>query len=121
MPEFTPTQSVVVGPVVSGTLPDLCLATLLGLFELERRSGVLAVYGERSLQLELRDGVVVNCQLDGVTTPAVQGVREAFRWRTGRFAFRPTQIAAGTEAPLSVSALMLEAMRQNDEAARCAS
>lgn len=118
MPEFTPTQSVVVGPVVSGTLPDLCLATLLGLFELERRSGVLAVHGERSLQLELRDGVVVNCQLDGVPTPAVQGVREAFRWRTGRFAFRRTQIAAETEPPLSVSALMLEAMRQNDEAAR---
>ena len=118
MPDFAPTQSVVAGPIVSGTLPDLCLATLLGLFELERRSGVLAVHGERSLQLELQDGVVVSCQLDGAATPAVQGVREAFRWRTGRFAFRRTQIAAGTEPPLSVSALMLEAMRQNDEAAR---
>ena len=110
---------MVAGPIVSGAVPDLCLATLLSLFELERRVGVLTVHaGERSLQLELRDGVVVQCHLDGVPAPALQGVREAFRWRTGQFTFRRTEVAADTETPQPVSALMLEALRQNDEAAR---
>jgi hypothetical protein len=119
MPDYAPAQSGVAGPIVSGTLPDLCLATLLGLFELERRTGVLTVQaGERSLQLELRDGVVMQCQLDGVPTAAVQGVREAFRWRSGQFAFRRTEVNTDVEAPQPVSALLLEALRQHDEAAR---
>ncbi len=120
-PDTTTTlESYVDGPVVSGSLPELSLATLLSMFELERRTGCLSVEaatGEK-VRFDLYAGAIVACALDGESAEVVECLREALSWREGRFCFRHIDILPGAAPPHSIGSLLLEATRQYDEALR---
>jgi hypothetical protein len=107
------------GPVVTGTLPDLSLTTLLSMFELERRTGSLTVDASAGkLRLELYNGNVVSCFLDGQQADVVTCLRGALGWTEGRFCFRQTAVTAPEHQPRSMGSLLLEATHQYDEAIR---
>jgi len=51
----------------------------------------------------------------GESRPALEVLREVLAWRTGRFAFRPRDAGSIPPPRGSVGALVLEAMRLEDE------
>jgi hypothetical protein len=107
------------GPLMSGNMTGLSLSSLFSLLEFERSSGSLTVqYHDRRLDLLLRAGRVVRCELDGVRTAATASVREAFAWSSCTFSFRRDPEHDEAEPPQSVNALMLDAMRFHDEQLR---
>lgn len=107
------------GPSLSGHMTGLSLSSLFSLFEFERSSGSLTIqHGERRLDLLLRGGRVVRCELDGVRTAATASVREVFAWSQSTFTFRRDPEHDDVDPPQSVNALMLDAMRFHDEELR---
>jgi hypothetical protein len=107
------------GPRLSGTFQELRLATLLEVLQLERRVGVLLLRTpEHTLELDLRRGTVTGVRLDGAETDVVAAVREAFRWPNAEFGFRRSDVVRESGAPRSIHGVLLEVLRQNDEATR---
>lgn len=107
------------GPLLSGHITGLSLSSLFSLFEFDKSSGSLTVQHDgRRLDLLLRGGRVVRCELDGVRASATASVREAFAWSQSTFTFRRDPDLEDVEPPQSVNALMLDAMRFHDEELR---
>lgn len=102
---------------IRGDLAAFPLASMLMMFELERRSGFLEVVaqsGQRA-SLALNEGLFSSTEVGGVQRPALEVLREVLSWRAGRFAFQPRDSGALPPPRASVGALVLEAMRLEDE------
>ena len=100
-----------------GDLSNFPLASVLMMLEMERRTGSLEVVSgsnKRAL-LVLSTGLFANTELGGEPRPAIDVLREVLSWRTGRFAFRPRDAGSLPPPRGSVGALVLEAMRLEDE------
>ena len=107
---------------LEGRLAQIPLADLLQLFHLNRRSGTFELRrrtadgrGERG-RIHLREGDVVQA----VTGP-VEGEKALFRlltWTEGSFTFRPEAIELAPRVTTTTRALLMEGMRQLDEARR---
>jgi hypothetical protein len=107
------------GPLLSGSISGLSLGSLFSLLEFERSSGSLSVHNdERRLDLIVKDGQVVRSELDGIRTSASSALREALTWRVSTFSFHRDNSEDDAEPPQSVNALMLEALRFQDEELR---
>ena len=105
-----------------GDLGQMSVATVLTLLELDRRSGVVeAMSGEQRAKLELSAGRPLAGAIGDDEVGAVTAMRAMLGWTTGRFSFTPTpMVEAGepdSERP-SVTAMLLEATRLDDEALR---
>ena len=102
-------------PAVSGDVSQMSIATLLTVFEMERRTGRLKVRepGGTVASFEVSEGMLTRALLDAAETKAVEVLREAMRWADGEFWFR--QVAIDGEPQGALSALLLEAMRLEDE------
>ena len=106
-------------PSMNGSLSDMSVATLLSMFELERRTGWLIVEGERErVRFELLDGAVVRGRIGDRAEDPLEVLRAAIGWRVGTFSFCPVAVVAGPYPARSVGAMLLEASHQNDEAVR---
>ena len=106
-------------PSMNGNLSDMSVATLLSMFELERRTGWLIIEGERErVRFELLDGTVVRGRLGDRADDPLEVLRAAIGWRVGTFSFCPVAVVAGPYPARSVGAMLLEASHQNDEAVR---
>ncbi len=98
----------------------MSIATVLTLLELERRSGVLEIMSPGAGQAELHvvDGALAASLLDERHAEPVAALRTALAWTEGRFWFRPSDVVATPAQAHSLSSLLLEAMRLDDEANR---
>jgi len=112
------------GSALQGDLAQVSLSTVLTLLELERRTGRLKVSGlaKRRGEIELLDGKFVRARVDGASGAPTDLVRELLRWKEGAFAFKPDpdQLAppSGRKPLTSLTGLLLEATRLEDEAER---
>ena len=100
-----------------GDLSNFPLASVLMMLEMERRSGSLEVVsgsGKRAM-MGLSAGLFASTELAGEPLPALEVLREVLSWRAGRFAFRPRDAGSLPPPRGSVGALVLEAMRLEDE------
>ena len=106
-----------------GDLSNFPLASVLGMLEMERRTGSLEVVsgsGKRAL-LVLSTGFFAASEIGGVALPPLEVLKDVLGWRTGRFAFRPRDVSSLPPPHGSVGALLLEAMRLEDERNNAAS
>jgi hypothetical protein len=132
--ERFPARTLVLGPLarheepaLEGSLAEVQLATVLAIFEMERRSGVIAL-GTRAHtgHVMVRSGQAVCAsvfgQLDGGGMRGRDALFTMLGWRSGRFVFRPALIEAADEMGASTTGLLLEAAQRSDEgdAAACA-
>ena len=102
---------------IRGDLSLFPLASILMMFEMERRSGSIDVVsgsGKRASML-LVEGLFSNTEIAGVSKPALEVLREVLSWRAGRFSFTPRDAGHLPTPRASVGALVLEAMRLEDE------
>jgi hypothetical protein len=105
-----------------GNLAEVSLPTILGILELERRTGMLKVSSDDGsiVSATLRDGSIVGARVRDLDAEPIDAVREALRFERGHFWFRQTGVEVALGPPRSVGSLLLEATRRNDEALRSA-
>lgn len=110
--------SISVGAAIKGDLSQFPIASLLMMFEMERRSGLIDVVSASGTRasLTLSSGLFCSTEVSGAPRPALEVLREVLSWRAGRFAFHARESAALPSPRASIGALVLEAMRLEDEA-----
>lgn len=115
----SPSDDGLRAPSMSGSLGDMSVATLLSMFELEKRTGWLVIEGEQDqVRFDLLEGSVVSASFNDRVGDPVEVLRLALSWRAGSFSFRHVTVLSGNAAARGVGELLLEASRQNDEAVR---
>ena len=121
--------SPVAPAALEGTLSDVGLATVLAIFDLERRSGIITLHdgqAGRNGQVLVREGRAVGATVhadadnpddDAAAQPlnGREALYELLDWRQGRFGFRPAFVDAADELHGSTSELLLDAARRMDE------
>lgn len=102
-----------------GTFP---IASILMMLELERRTGTLDIVSPSGTRatFSLNQGLFAETALSGQTLPPIEALRQVLGWRAGKFAFRPREIGSVPPPRGSVGAMVLEAMRLDDEEAHAA-
>jgi CheY-like chemotaxis protein len=100
-----------------GDLSLFPLASLLMMLEMERRTGTLDVKSDAGKRgyLVINGGLFSVTEIDGEQRPPLEVLREVLSWRVGTFAFRPRDGGALPPPRASVGAIVLEAMRLEDE------
>ncbi len=110
--------SPVTNPGLRGSLMDIGLATLLSLFEFERKSGVLLLldHGEiaRVFVAEGRCIKVESSTPNGMTRPKDR-LMKLLDWNEGQFEFSPAAIGGRDEIGVTITQLLLEHARHSDE------
>jgi CheY-like chemotaxis protein len=112
-------QSVVPGGhAIEGNVGQMSIATVLTLLEMEHRSGVLTISSRgRKCTLEMIGGCPAAATVGGVGVSPLALLRTVLRWKEGRFRFRPGTEGAVPSNRRSIGALLIEAVRLDDESA----
>lgn len=105
-----------------GNLGEVSLPTILGMLELEKRTGVLKVCADDGavVSATLREGSIVGARVQELESEPIDAIREAIRFKRGHFWFRQVGVEVASGPPKSVGSVLLEATRQNDEELRSA-
>src|SRR5262245_59644262 len=104
---------------IEGDLSQMSIATVLTVLEMERRTGVFEVASKRRrAKLELAEGFVVSGTVADRPVSALDAVRTMLAWSEGRFSFSPLPHREAPDSQRSIGALLLEAVRLEDEDAR---
>jgi CheY-like chemotaxis protein len=100
-----------------GDLSNFPLASILMMLEMERRTGSLEVVSGSGTAavLALSTGLFASTEIGGESLPALEVLKRVLSWRSGRFAFRPRDVGSLPPPRGSIGALVLEAMRLEDE------
>jgi CheY-like chemotaxis protein len=115
-----PAAGATVGPlraVLTGSLEEFGLSSVLIVLELERKSGVVVLHAEGGVgRLHLREGRVIRAQIEGPAARAGSvAVFEMLAWSHGRFEFQSGGVEGEDEIGASTSFLLLEGARLEDE------
>ncbi len=99
-----------------GSLVDISLATLLSLFEFERKSGVLLLLREGEIaRVFVAEGRLLKVEATEGNGVPRDRIMKLLDWRDGQFEFTPAQIGGKDEVGSTVTQLLLEHARRNDE------
>ena len=103
---------------LNGDLSQVGLSTLLVLVEMERKTGLLQMKSSdgRAAKLLLRDGKIVDAQIDGTQTAGAACVYQLLTWTTGKFQFTAKTVDGPDRVQLSTTHLLMEGARRMDEA-----
>ena len=102
--------------VLRGSLSDISIATLLSLFEFERKSGVLQVRHEgRWNRLFIARGRVVKAEGSGAHAELVERIMSVLDWEVGRFEFNSCEVVADDGLGMSTQHILLEHAKLRDE------
>ncbi|MBA3395257.1 MAG: DUF4388 domain-containing protein [Deltaproteobacteria bacterium] len=103
-----------------GSLDDIALGTLLSLFELERKSGILLVLRTGEIaRVFVANGKILKVEAAAANGAAKDRPKDRLMrlldWREGHFEFTPAAVGGPDEVGVTVTALLLEHARQHDE------
>lgn len=103
------------GAMLRGELSEISIATLLSLFEFERKSGILIVTdGARAARLFIAAGRIVKVD-GGSGGDARDRLHEVLDWREGRFEYSGCEVVGADELGQPTTQLLLEHARLRDE------
>jgi CheY-like chemotaxis protein len=106
----------IANPGLRGNLVDIGLGTLLSLFEFERKSGILLLLRNGEIaRVFVSDGRIL--KVEGSTGNGVpkQRLMQLLDWSDGQFEFSPCAIGGRDELSVTVTQLLLEHARVQDE------
>lgn len=107
------------GAMLRGNLSEISVATLLSLFEFERKSGILVtIDGPRAARLFVAGGRVMKVEIGGVEAAARVQLMAVLDWTRGQFEFTGCEVVGADEIGLPTTQLLLEHARVRDEADR---
>jgi DNA-binding response OmpR family regulator len=115
-----PGEGATIGPlraVLTGSLEEFGLSSVLIVLELERKSGVVVLHAEGGVgRLTLREGRVIRAHIEAnVARGGSPAVFEMLGWSHGRFEFQSGRVEGEDEIGASTSFLLLEGARLQDE------
>ncbi len=103
-------------PVLRGNLSEISVATLLSLFEFERRSGILNLHrDDEAASLYVAGGRVVRALGPDAEPGSMAMIMRLLDWKRGRFEWSPCEVVAGDDLGLQTQQLLLEHARVRDE------
>lgn len=108
---------------IHGFIEQLGVSSILMMFEMEKKSGELALFRRsESARLLLKGGRIVRASVDGLTVPldsqnGVEAVYYVLTWTDGSFDFMPRTIDNDDEIKTPVTQFLMEAARRSDEPA----
>ena len=97
------------------------MASVLSFLELERKTGILSLTQDgRSAAIHIEQGQPRQAFLDGAKPEqsARQRLAQLLDWDHGQFEFAPAAVACADEVRASLTSLLLDHARENDEEAR---
>ena len=106
--------------VLRGTLAELALATLLTMFEQERKTGQLSVSREHSVAwIDFVDGRIVRARSSELDADSHTILMTVLDWKEGYFELASgVQLDGAPDLETTVTHILLEHARRTDEAAR---
>lgn len=109
--------------LLTGHLDRIALPSLLTWFEMERMTGELVIEGnERTIFLYLREGAILDIEREAVEDAGAcdleSMIGRLFEQTQGQFRFYEKPIERPDRVGVSTTGLLLEHMRQSDEAAQ---
>jgi len=111
-----PSRSGGAEPNLRGQLGELSLGTLLSLFDIERKSGIVSLIRGQSLaRLHISEGRVVRISGPSAEGTPVARAMKVLDWTSASFDFVPATIEGEDELGLSTQQLLLEHARIRDE------
>ena len=113
-----PPAPIAVAPAtrsLRGDLAHVSLASVLGLFELERRTGRLTAKDDTTGVVTLRDGLLVDAVVEGGKIRGQDALFVMLGWTRGDFDFVLCDVPGDQGAGMRVSVLLLEHARRSDE------
>lgn len=106
------------GHAIEGNIAQMSIATVLTLLEMEHRTGVLSISTKgRKCTLEMVGGFACGGSIGGAPISPLAVLRQILCWKEGRFRFRPGTDTALPSNRRSIGALLIEAVRLDDESA----
>ena len=104
-------------PALRGSLVSFGLSSLLMVIELERMSGMVALYGPIGTgRLAIRQGHVLRARIDGAQpSRGAHAIFEMLQWAKGTFEFEAGEVDGDDQIERSTSFLLMEAARLSDE------
>lgn len=106
----------VANPGLRGNLVDIGLGTLLSLFEFERKSGILLLLRDGEIaRLFVNEGRVLKVEANTSKAPPKQRLMALLDWHVGQFEFSPCAIGGRDELQTTITQLLLEHARVQDE------
>ncbi|MFO0615078.1 MAG: response regulator [Polyangiaceae bacterium] len=101
---------------MTGDLAQMSVATVLTLLDMERRSGSLEVSSKSGqATLTILTGAIGGATLNGQNQEPLELLRTLLAWNEGRFSFHPDATRNKTAQDTSINALLMEAVRLEDE------
>jgi CheY-like chemotaxis protein len=108
----------IANPGLRGNLVDIGLATLLSLFEYERKSGILLLLRNGEIaRVFVSDGRILKVEGSTGNGAPRQRLMALLDWGDGQFEFSPCAIGGRDELGTPVTQLLLEHARTRDEQA----
>jgi two-component system, OmpR family, response regulator len=103
--------------VLTGSLDEFALSSVLIVLELERKTGVVFLNADRGIgRAFVRQGRVLRAEIDGGAAQAGSlAIFEMLGWSHGRFEFQAGEVSGDDEIGSSTSFLLLEGARLQDE------
>jgi uncharacterized protein (TIGR02266 family) len=98
-----------------GDLAHVSLASVLGLFELERRTGRLTAKEDATGVVTLRDGLLVDAVVSDGKLRGRDALFVMLGWSRGDFDFVLCDVPGDSGAGMRISALLLEHAQRSDE------
>ncbi|HXJ21685.1 MAG TPA: DUF4388 domain-containing protein [Polyangia bacterium] len=115
-PEVKPSAGHRPLSALRGQIDEIGLSSVLGMLEMERKSGILLVEREgASARLFLRKGHVIRADCDTPRLTGAGAVYETLSWRGGTFDLLIGDIGGIDEIQTATTFLLLEAARRVDE------
>jgi CheY-like chemotaxis protein/Tfp pilus assembly protein PilZ len=106
----------IANPGLRGNLVDIGLATLLSLFEFERKSGILLLLRNGEIaRVFVSDGRILKVEASTANGAPRQRLMFLLDWSDGQFEFSPCAIGGKDELQITVTQILLEHARVRDE------
>ncbi len=108
------------GVNLRGDLEQVSSASLLSFLEIERKTGVLLLVGDKVARLFVNRGVPLRAEIEGGATrlPSKAVIFEILTWTSGQFELTEQDVVMTDDVRMSMSQLVLEHAKMTDEAQR---
>jgi CheY-like chemotaxis protein len=105
--------------MLSGSIAEISIPTLLSLLDFERKSGILLLLNDRqAARVFVAEGRVVKVEAGDPGMKPLERMMTVLDWTTGSFEFTSCEVVGSDEIGCGTSTLLLEHARLKDEASR---
>jgi two-component system OmpR family response regulator len=112
-------RAIAESTMLSGSLTEISIATLLSLLDFERKSGILLLLrGREAARVFVATGRVVKVEAGDPARKPLERMMDVLDWSTGTFEFSSCEVVGSDELGVGTSTLLLEHARIRDEARR---